>query len=667
VPNLSRHPVFSAALGQFAFGLRVWASVCLALFLAYWLQLDNPFWAGTSAGIVCQPTLGASLRKANFRLIGTVLGAVVVVLISAAFPQNRWGFLLTLAGWCGVCGFGATVLRNFASYGAALAGYTAVIIASDAISNPNSAFLLAIYRATEIGLGILCAGVVLVLTGRGDARARAATTIATIAREAGLGMRATLQQAGSAPVDSAPVRRALVARVSALDTLLDETVGESADLRVRSNTLQAAVDGLFAALSGWRMVATHLENVPPAQARADAALVLAALPAGPAIVMQADSCPAETRDRCRHVAHELAALQVDGPACGLVLAGAAQALLGLERALNGVTLLVEPSRAEMHDDTAAKLRNPDLLPAIINGLRSCLIVLVTAGFWIVTAWPSGSTAIIFGAIIVLLLSPRGDSAISSAGEFLAGTMFTSALAGIANFALLPGQEGFFKLALILGIFVVPFAALSAGKWHTAFFVATATNFVPLLAPANLPTFDTIAFYNATLAILVGVGGGVLVLALLPQLSHARRTERLRALTLRDLRRLTTKKYPGTARAWESLVYGRLSILPDSASPLARGELIAALYVGEAVLRFRQRAGRFGEEPQVHRVLAALGSGDADEAAMALADVDKMVASAAGPPMLRLRERAAILALSEALARHTAYFCHGRSSDALHRA
>jgi uncharacterized membrane protein YccC len=45
------------------FGLRLWAAVCLALYIAFWLQLDNASWAGTSAAIVCQPSLGASLRK----------------------------------------------------------------------------------------------------------------------------------------------------------------------------------------------------------------------------------------------------------------------------------------------------------------------------------------------------------------------------------------------------------------------------------------------------------------------------------------------------------------------------------------------------------------------------------------------------------------------------
>jgi hypothetical protein len=31
------------------FGLRMWASVCLALYVAFWLELDNAFWAGTTA------------------------------------------------------------------------------------------------------------------------------------------------------------------------------------------------------------------------------------------------------------------------------------------------------------------------------------------------------------------------------------------------------------------------------------------------------------------------------------------------------------------------------------------------------------------------------------------------------------------------------------------
>lgn len=56
------------------FAIRLWASVCLALFVAFWLEVDNPYWAGGTAAIVCQPRLGASLRKGWFRMIGTITG-----------------------------------------------------------------------------------------------------------------------------------------------------------------------------------------------------------------------------------------------------------------------------------------------------------------------------------------------------------------------------------------------------------------------------------------------------------------------------------------------------------------------------------------------------------------------------------------------------------------
>ncbi len=132
------------------FGLRLWASVCLALYVAFWLELDNAFWAGTTAAIVCQPHLGASLRKGWYRMIGTLVGAVAIVVLTAWFPQDRALFLVALALWCAACALVATLLHNFASYSAALAGYTAAIIAADELGatggpNADAVFLLAVY------------------------------------------------------------------------------------------------------------------------------------------------------------------------------------------------------------------------------------------------------------------------------------------------------------------------------------------------------------------------------------------------------------------------------------------------------------------------------------------------------------------------------------------
>src|SRR5438477_4134172 len=147
-----------AAGPQLLFGLRLWASVCLALYVAFWLELDNPYWAGASAAIVCQPQLGASLRKGWFRMIGTLVGATMMVVLAACFPQDRIAFLGLLALWGGACAFTATVLRNFASYAAALAGYTAAIIAAHALratgGRSSQLCLISVWRASEICLGI---------------------------------------------------------------------------------------------------------------------------------------------------------------------------------------------------------------------------------------------------------------------------------------------------------------------------------------------------------------------------------------------------------------------------------------------------------------------------------------------------------------------------------
>jgi uncharacterized membrane protein YccC len=110
------------------FGLRFWASICPALYVAFWLQLDNVYWAGTMAAFVHQPQLGASLRKARSYVIGTVLGALIAVVLAGRFPQDLAAFLTCLALVGAGSAFVAALLHSFASFAAALTGITVAII-----------------------------------------------------------------------------------------------------------------------------------------------------------------------------------------------------------------------------------------------------------------------------------------------------------------------------------------------------------------------------------------------------------------------------------------------------------------------------------------------------------------------------------------------------------
>jgi uncharacterized membrane protein YccC len=193
------------------------------------------------------------------------------------------------------------------------------------------------------------------------------------------------------------------------------------------------------------------------------------------------------------------------------------------------------------------------------------------------------------------------------------------------------------------------------------FTAMAANFVPMLAPANQMSYDTQQFYNAAVAIVAGVGAAALAFRLLPPLSPALQTRRLLALTLRDLRRLTTGPIPQSSNHWEGRVYSRLSALPEQAEPLRRAQLLAALSVGTEVIRLRRVARRFDLQAELGAALDAVVRGESSVATERLGRLDRMLAavpSARPGGRVRLRARGSILAMSEALTDHAAYFDRG---------
>jgi uncharacterized membrane protein YccC len=664
------------------FGLRLWASVSLALYVAFWLELDNPVWAGTSAAIVCQPHLGASLRKGWYRMIGTVVGAVAIVVLTASFPQDRVLFLGALALWGGMSALAATLLRNFAAYAAALAGYTAAIVAGDLLGatggvNADAAFLLAVSRGSEIIIGIVCAGVVLAATDLGDAPRRLAVLFATISSEIIGRFASTLTVAGADFDDTQRRRWELVRWVSALDPVVDEAIGESSQLRYHSPVLQRAVDGLFTALVGWRAVANHLVRLSEDEARRTSAAVLESVPRQLQSASEHDqptrliADPIALHRICMAAVQRLIALPAETPSLRLLADQTASVLAGMTQALDGLALLVADPARPVRQLGSLVLRVPDWLPALVNAGRAFAAIGVAALFWIVTGWPSGASAISFTAIIVILLAPRADQAYASGIAFLSGTLFNVVLAATIAFAVLPwsGAETFAAFSLVIGLCLVPIGAMLAQArqpWQIGMFTAMTMTFMPLLAPTNRMVYDTVQFYNDTVAIVAGIAAALLSFRLLPPLSPAYRSRRLLGLTLRDLRHLARGR---TYRDWFGHIGGRLVTMPAAATPPQRAELLAALSVGSEIIRLRDLVRRFdtglrGDKPlktDLDPVLAAVAQGDTASATSCLARLDTALAAdlATGQEVQTvLRARGSILVVSEALARHTDYFSGG---------
>jgi uncharacterized membrane protein YccC len=660
-----------SAIPSLVFGLRLWAAVCLALYVAFWLQLDEAQWAGTSAAIVCQPSLGASLRRGSARMVGTVIGAIAIVVLTAFFPQSRFGFLLGLALWGAACGFFATIFRNSASYAAALAGYTAAIIASDLLGptggTNGSVLMLAIDRASEICIGIVCAGIVLAGTDFGGAQHRLAAQFSAVAAEITTRFIGTFSLMGPEQSATRPVRRGLVARIIALDPIIDEAIGESAGLRYRWRELQVAVDGLFAAIAGWRAVATNLERLPRSQGRHEANIILQTLPRdlrseparGDAAIWAAE--PSRLRLACRSAVKNLVTLPATTPSQRLMADATAEALLGISRALDGLSLIANADRV-VPPRRVSRFRMPDPLPACISAARVFITIAAVELFWIVTAWPSGALAVAFAAIGIILLSPREDQAYAGAQTFMLGIGLATILAGAIEFSVLPAVQGFAGFCLAIGLVLVPVGALAAQSWQGPVFAVVANVFfMPLLAPANQMTYDTQQFYNSALAAFAGMGLAMMALVLLPPLSPEVRARRLVALTLRDLRRLAAGR-TSMADDWEGRTYRRLAAMPEQVEPLQLARIVAAASVGTEINRLRHIAFRLGLGAETDAALAALSQGDNMIATERLAQIDHVLAALPGnvkpKTSIGLRARGSIRVIQEALAQHASYFESG---------
>ena len=103
---------------------------------------------------------------------------------------------------------------------------------------------------------------------------------------------------------------------------------------------------------------------------------------------------------------------------------------------------------------------------------------------------------------------------------------------------------------------------------------------------------------------------------------------------------------------------RLSSVPESVDLLQAARIAAALSVGRGIIRLRHVAQRFALDAELRGAMDAIAAGNSAEGIHALDRLDRAFAAlsptlpGAGP---RLRARATILSISDALTQHGSYF------------
>jgi uncharacterized membrane protein YccC len=126
-------------------------SVALAVLAALILHSDEPWWAAISAWMMTGISLADALPRGVMRILGSIAGATIAVIVLGLFAYDPMPFCLCLfiIAWVGLFGF-AKSRHGYAWMIAAITGNLVMLIALD---QPQTAFTIAVNRVADVTVG----------------------------------------------------------------------------------------------------------------------------------------------------------------------------------------------------------------------------------------------------------------------------------------------------------------------------------------------------------------------------------------------------------------------------------------------------------------------------------------------------------------------------------
>jgi uncharacterized membrane protein YccC len=544
------------------FSFKTFAASLLALFIAFWAALDDPRWAVLTVFVVSQPDSGLVVAKSVYRMLGTVAGVLVSIALVFAFAQYGELFLASLAAWIAFCCFAARTVRNFASYGFQLAGYTVAIVGLPAALEPSGAYPLIVARFTEISLGIACAALVSRLVFVRELRPKVVALVHDLTRRADHFAALAIDPAADREC-IADERAQLTKDFVAVEEMQQSAFFESADARLRYNAqreLRDAAVELCAVAEG--ATARRVGPVPhPATTRLRG------------LICDANDTPAG-----------------NGAVVSTLVRAADDQAVARARARLRQSVTAFERGEDLPEPDAADVFWPDPVGAALSAIRAVLAIAVTSAFWFATAWPNGPTAVVVAAVVCTLFATMQQPD-KIALACAATVLVAAAPVFVTQFYFIPVAVDFLSLAVALAPLLLTSGYILAQPGIGPLGMLSAVYFTYASSINNVMSYDAVAFFNSSFAVLVGIGvGGVLFAAFFPE-TPPYASRRFRRQILLHLSRLAGARRPDVRsyeRALCEQLWTMLARLKDQHAGahecLARA--VAGLSAGQAIGRLR---------------------------------------------------------------------------------
>ncbi len=545
---------------ELIFAANTFAAAVIALLISFWAGLDRPFWAMATAYIASQPLSGAARSKAVFRLVGTVVGAGVTVVLIPTLSNAPVLLSLTLALWVAGCQFVSLLDRTPRSYMFMLAGYTAALVGFPCVGRPEAIFDTAVLRAEEIGIGVLCAAFIHSVVFPRSVSALLGTRLGAIISEAQAWIADALSLAP--PARTAGERRRLAADVTELHAMVVHLPFDTARIRPRRAVLSAVQDRLVMLLPLVSAVEDRLRSlVRLGPIAPDLAALMADIrdwvrdPVGDGgtLLARAEGMAASVPGRdwrallTLNLAERLGELVQRWEATRILARQVAEP----DRVIPGPVqaLVRERSGRPLHRDYGM---------ALLSAFATFVAITGCCAFWIATAWPEGAVAAMIAAVICCFFATLDDP-VPAQRSYLLWTVFSTLLAGLYLFVILPAVHGLVMLVLALAPTMLVLGVLMARPHWYGRTMPVVIGFVGGLALTNEFAVDAATFLNSNIAQLVGCAAAILATQLVRSMGAAAAIRRLRRAGWRDLAALAGAGPRGVAE-WTSRMLDRVGLL-----------------------------------------------------------------------------------------------------------
>lgn len=569
---------------HFIFAINAYLATALALYIAFALDLPNPWWAMVTV-FLAQPTqllVGAIWAKAAYRIVGTLLGVAVSLLIIPNLSQAPELMVLALAGWIGLCLYAALLDRTPRAYIFMLAAYTVALVGLPQAIDPTALFDISVARAEETLIGVLASAVVqsilfprsvtAFMQGKlNEILADARVSIGDVLAEpASLGPALAHQHIATGLTDLS---------LMATNLRFEEDFPSSARRVLRALEerlvsllpLTSAVQDRLNALRQMGPIAPVVENVVPA------------------VAAWLKSAQAGDKAGYAHVMGEIERLhsRTDATAdwpdllCASLSARLADLVRAWQECLVLTAALSNPTRLDSEVDGLCSRRRPRTLHtdpglALFSAIVVALTVIAISAFTIATKWESGATAIAITSVLCSIFIAADDPT-PLGGTLIRGFFLAFPITVFYEFAILQSIDGFVMLALVLFPFVFLAGFFFAQPKYATMALGSMVGFSAGLAlqPEFLSNFA--AFMNAYIALLVGAAFGYVSMSAFRVFPAQRVAQRIRRAGWSDLAVLTAS--PSDEETWSSLMIDRMSLLISRLARLPPGsdvELMDAL-------------------------------------------------------------------------------------------